>query len=459
MLASLPAQNTAPSLARSFSTSSVSVTVGSRRQSNILGSAFAPGTTRFSSSKLDSGSIRKTASSATSSFKQGIRSAALVNSVLVLVEEQPGDRHITAKDRHGSESIPVAPKMPAANRYRSQIPAMTRPSVQTIQRPTIPKKPSKAQHGPLIPAVPLFDTPNSEHSMEDLTLTVDDSQTFVPDMDLDIIPEQDGYEQDPTLVSEYQASIFAYKREMEIKLMPDPNYMSRQSDLTWRYRVLIIDWLVQAHDQFDLLQETMHLCVNYLDRFLSKVIIPVDQLQLAAIVALLLASKYEEIQAPAIEALVHICNYVYTRTRVREAEIGMLRALNYDMGAPGPMSFLRRISRADNYDVDIRTLAKYLIDVTLCDHRFIGHPSSMIAAVGYRASMRLLFRGDWTSEHECYSGYTELMLIGGINVLLTMLERPDQSHQALFKKYQDERHMKASEYVQQLGLPVLQSLQ
>ncbi|KAG0000422.1 hypothetical protein BGZ80_006369 [Entomortierella chlamydospora] len=336
---------------------------------------------------------------------------------------------------------------------------MARSSVQTIQRPNIPKEPSRERHCPLIPAVPSFDTPNSEHNMEGLTHTVDDPHTYMPDMDLDVIPGEDEYDHDPTLVSEYQQSIFAYKREMEIKLMPDPNYMSKQSDLTWRYRVLIIDWLVQAHDQFDLLQETMHLCVNYLDRFLSKVIIPVNQLQLVAIVALLLASKYEEIQAPAIEALVHICNNVYTRTRVREAEIGMLRALNYDMGAPGPMSFLRRISRADNYDVDIRTLAKYLIDVTLCDHRFIGHPSSMIAAVGYHTSMRLLFRGGWTSEHECYSGYTELMLIGGVNVLLTMLEHPDQSHQAMFKKYQDERHMKASDYVQQLGLPLLQSLQ
>ncbi|KAI7816958.1 cyclin-like protein [Gamsiella multidivaricata] len=271
-------------------------------------------------------------------------------------------------------------------------------------------------------------------------------------MEIDITSEQEEFDPDPTLVFEYQASIFAYKREMEIKLLPDPDYMSRQIDLTWHYRVQLIEWLVQVHGRFDLLQETMHLCINYLDRFLSKVVIPLDQLQLAGTVALLLASKYEEIQSPAIEELVYLGGNAYTPARIRQAEIGMLRALNYDMGAPGPMSFLRRISRADNYDVDIRTLAKYFVDITLCDHRFIGLPSSMIAAVGYRASMMLLFRGEWTREHELYAGYTELMLTAGINVLLTMLEEPGQTHKALFTKYQDEVYMRSSEYIQSLGL-------
>ncbi|KAI8603217.1 cyclin-like protein [Dissophora ornata] len=270
-------------------------------------------------------------------------------------------------------------------------------------------------------------------------------------MDLDIVPEQEAYDPDPTLVSEYQEAIFAYKREMEIKMLPDPQYMSRQSDLTWHYRVQLIGWLIQVHERFDLLQETLHLCVNYLDRFLSKIVIPVDQLQLAGTVALLLASKYEEIQSPAIEELVFLGGNAYTAARIRQAEIGMLQSLAYDMGAPSPMSFLRRISRADDYDVDIRTLAKYLIDVTLCDHRFIGLPSSMIAAVGYCTSMRLLFRGEWTVIHEQYSGYTESALHAGINVLLTMLEQPDQTHQALFKKYQDERYLHSSTYVQGLG--------
>lgn len=38
-------------------------------------------------------------------------------------------------------------------------------------------------------------------------------------MDMDIEPEADGFDLDPSFVSEYQADIFAYKREMEVSLM------------------------------------------------------------------------------------------------------------------------------------------------------------------------------------------------------------------------------------------------
>jgi len=36
------------------------------------------------------------------------------------------------------------------------------------------------------------------------------------DMDMDIEPDADGFDLDPSFVSEYQAEIFAYKREMEV---------------------------------------------------------------------------------------------------------------------------------------------------------------------------------------------------------------------------------------------------
>lgn len=356
-----------------------------------------------------------------------------------------------------ASSAPSAPKVAPTQRHRTQAtaasarsaaPSVRRPSVQKKAKPATQTTTLRLRARPVIPSVPLFDT-----SME-----IASPPPHVPDMDMDIEPEVDGFDMDPSFVSEYQAEIFAYKREMEIKHLPDPTYMDRQVDLSWHYRVRLIEWLVEVHDRFDLLQETIHLCINYLDRFLSKISIPIDQLQLAGTVALLLASKYEEIQSPAIAELSFLGGDAYPPSRIRQAEIGMLRALNYDMGAPGPMSFLRRISRVDDFDIETRTLAKYLVDVTLCDHRFIGVPSSMVAAVGYRASMLLLDSGGWTAQHEQYSGYAEYTLSAGINVLLAMLEQPIQTHQALFNKYKDEKFMESSTYVQSLGLAKLRAL-
>lgn len=40
-------------------------------------------------------------------------------------------------------------------------------------------------------------------------------------------------------------------------------------EITDRMRALLIDWLVQVHSRFQLLQETLYLTVAILDRFLQ----------------------------------------------------------------------------------------------------------------------------------------------------------------------------------------------
>lgn len=47
-----------------------------------------------------------------------------------------------------------------------------------------------------------------------------------------------------------------------------PNYMQGY-EITDRMRALLIDWLVQVHSRFQLLQETLYLTVAVLDRFLQ----------------------------------------------------------------------------------------------------------------------------------------------------------------------------------------------
>lgn len=49
----------------------------------------------------------------------------------------------------------------------------------------------------------------------------------------------------------------------------------------------------------------------------------------------------------------------YSIDEFLKAERFMIDVLEFDMGWPGPMSFLRRTSKADDYDYETRTLAKY----------------------------------------------------------------------------------------------------
>lgn len=88
----------------------------------------------------------------------------------------------------------------------------------------------------------------------------------------------------------------------------------------------------------------------------------------------------------------------YSIDEILKAERFMLSMLNFELGWPGPMSFLRRISKADDYDLESRTLSKYFLEVTLMDERFVASPPSYIAAGAHCLSRLILEKGDWVSS-------------------------------------------------------------
>ncbi|KAI9500508.1 B-type cyclin [Coemansia spiralis] len=253
---------------------------------------------------------------------------------------------------------------------------------------------------------------------------------------------------DMTLIPEFSDDIFGYMRELEVQLMPNPQYITQQPALTWSTRAILVEWLVQVHQRFNLLPETLYLCINFVDRFLSAKEIVINKLQLVGAVCLLVASKYEEIHIPSVKDMEFMVEKNYKEDEILRAERYILRMLNFDLGWPGPLSFLRRISKADDYDMATRTLAKYLIEVTLIDERFIGVPCSKVAAVAHYLALRFLDKGAWTRAHAFYSGYFESELLPEAAILIELLMQP-RRHRAIFEKYADRRYLRASEFVYQ----------
>lgn len=74
----------------------------------------------------------------------------------------------------------------------------------------------------------------------------------------------------------------------------------------------------QVHDKFELMNETLYLTVNIIDRFLAKQAVIRKKLQLVGLVAMLLACKYEEVSVPIVDDLILISDKAYTRKEVLE---------------------------------------------------------------------------------------------------------------------------------------------
>ncbi len=200
---------------------------------------------------------------------------------------------------------------------------------------------------------------------------------------------------DPQMVAEYAADIFEYLRDLECSSLPNPRYMRHQDELDWKTRGVLIDWLVEVHTRFHLLPETLFLAVNLIDRFLSAKVVQLDRLQLVGITAMFIAAKYEEVLSPSVGSFRHVADDGFSEKEILSAERFMLVTLNYDLSYPSPINFLRRVSKADNYDIQTRTVAKYLTEISLLDHRFMQYRPSHVAAAAMFLARLILDRGEW----------------------------------------------------------------
>ncbi|EAW10644.1 B-type cyclin nimE [Aspergillus clavatus NRRL 1] len=248
---------------------------------------------------------------------------------------------------------------------------------------------------------------------------------------------------DPLMAAEYVVEIFDYLRDLELETLPNPHYIDHQPDLEWKMRGILVDWLIEVHTRFRLLPETLFLAVNLIDRFLSAEVVALDRLQLVGVAAMFIASKYEEVLSPHVANFSHVADETFTDKEILDAERHILATLEYNMSYPNPMNFLRRISKADNYDIQTRTLGKYLMEISLLDHRFMCYPQSHVAAAAMYLARLILERGAWDATLAHYAGYTEEEIDPVFRLMIDYLHRP-VCHEAFFKKYASKKFLKAS---------------
>lgn len=174
--------------------------------------------------------------------------------------------------------------------------------------------------------------------------------------------------------------------------------MNDQEEITWEHRGVLVDWLLQVHAKHNLLAESLFLCINVLDRFLGSRPISLSKLQLVGLAAFFIATKYEETYAPSVKEIAFLADKQYTVEDILKAERYMLKTLDWDLRAPGPMGWLRRGSKADDCEVHARTIAKYLLEIGLVERRLIGLVPSLLSAAALWLARLTLGREEWASR-------------------------------------------------------------
>lgn len=167
--------------------------------------------------------------------------------------------------------------------------------------------------------------------------------------------------------ADYADSILPYMLSKERKHMADPFYMNGQLNINAKMRCILVDWLVDVADEYNIKDETLFLTVNYIDRFLSKVSISRQEFQLLGTAALFIATKYEEIYPPEISEFVYITDDSFNKLQILQMEKVILRTLEFDVSTPTPNYFLEKFSCDLELDKEVFCFAKYLCFLTMLE--------------------------------------------------------------------------------------------
>ncbi|KAH8311985.1 hypothetical protein KR044_008881 [Drosophila immigrans] len=246
---------------------------------------------------------------------------------------------------------------------------------------------------------------------------------------------------DPFQVSHYAMDIFNYLKLREPEF-PITDYMPKQIHLTAWMRTLLVDWMVEVQETFELNHETLYLAVKIVDLYLCREVINKEKLQLLGAAAFFIACKYDERQPPLIEDFLYICDNAYNHDELVRMEMETLRTINYDLGIPLSYRFLRRYARCAKVQMPTLTLARYILELSLMDYATIGFSDSQMACAALYMALRMhggtgnLQQQTWTPTLAHYTGYELAQFAELVPVLNAGLHRkPRTTIKTIRNKY------------------------
>jgi hypothetical protein len=215
---------------------------------------------------------------------------------------------------------------------------------------------------------------------------------------------------------------------------------------------------VEVQVRMMLSEETLMYAVHFLDRFLERRVVARTRLQLVGCVALLIASKYEEVVEPKVHDYVSIGNGAYTSETVIAMEGLMLTALNYNLIVPLPINFLNYYATVCGVDAEdeVSCLALYYLELTLQVYEFLEFPPSSLAAAAFYLAMATFkhARGQrseavWNLSQQQRIGYTSYQLRDVVPRLHSRIKHADQDkllHKSVKKKFATLKFRAVSKY-------------
>uniref|UniRef100_A0A915CRC2 G2/mitotic-specific cyclin-B3 n=1 Tax=Ditylenchus dipsaci TaxID=166011 RepID=A0A915CRC2_9BILA len=263
-----------------------------------------------------------------------------------------------------------------------------------------------------------------------------------PDVDYDKETRKDL-----NAVAEYAQDIFNYYKYRE-KFFKIHDYFRHQTFINRDSRAILVNWMVELQETFELNHETLYLAVKMLDLYLDRVpAVEPKCLQLIASASVFISSKYDERYPPSVKDLMFVSNESFKREALLKEERCFFRTVGLDLGMPISYRFLRRYARVCKVDMPMLTLARYILETSLMFFEFCRVSESLIAVACFLLALRMKDM-DWTLTLQKYSGYKKEQvepLVFALNHMIIKRESSYAHLDVVFKKYSHEIFMFVAE--------------
>ncbi len=231
------------------------------------------------------------------------------------------------------------------------------------------------------------------------------------------------------------------------------------------HRSMLVDWLVEVIDVFEMSVRSVFMAVNYTDRYLAINMVERKRFQLLGATCLHIASKCEDVSYIGVDDLVVCADKVYKPEDVLALEEQVLNSLDFRICVPTVVDFLNvfvirlqysaeedaictvtprnaavspKQEKAMQVSIETHTLARYLAELSLQELSFISRmPSLVAAACLVLAVFNQREHVEW-SRVTAVTGYTASELCDCVNQLrvVHVEARFTSQVQVILRRYQ-----------------------
>ncbi|GMP87323.1 hypothetical protein CsSME_00039745 [Camellia sinensis var. sinensis] len=166
--------------------------------------------------------------------------------------------------------------------------------------------------------------------------------------------------------------------------------MDSQPEINEKMRAILVDWLIEVHNKFELMPETLYLTINIVDRYLASKSVMRRELQ------------------------------AYTNEQALITEKRILGELEWSLTVPTPYVFLACFIKAAVADQHIENMVYFLAELGIMNYATIIYCPSMLAASAvYTARCTLNKSPAWNDTLKLHTGFSETQLMDFAKLLVS----------------------------------------